>query len=352
MYNLEINLIHHQYPIYIQNGLFENIGIEMKKRYSKKKITILTDYHVEKIYGENLKNNLLKNDFLVKVISIPPGEKSKSIDTLMSIYENLLDFQMTRDDVMIILGGGVVGDVGGFAAATFLRGISFIQIPTSLLAQIDSSIGGKVAVNLERGKNLIGSFYHPEAVFIDPEVLKTLDPRFFNDGMAEVIKYACIKDKTLFYDLLEGTQQDLYKNLESIIYKCCTIKKEIVQRDEKDHGERMLLNFGHTIGHAIEKYFDYTTYTHGEGVAMGMAHITKRSEELGITKMGTFGELVKVLKKYDLPFEMPLMEKENMIKHIGVDKKRKEKSIYIILLKEIGESFIQNIKEEEMHAYL
>ncbi|MDV2934331.1 3-dehydroquinate synthase, partial [Enterococcus faecalis] len=171
-------------------------------------------------------------------------------------------------DLIIALGGGVVGDLAGFVASTFLRGISFIQIPTSLLAQVDSSVGGKVAVDLERGKNLVGSFYHPELVLIDPNMLGTLPEKYFNDGLGEVIKYGCIKSKELF-EKLEGfeNKEDLKENIGEIIYECCNIKREVVEYDEKDLGERMILNFGHTLGHAIEQIYNYETYSHGEAVA-------------------------------------------------------------------------------------
>ncbi|MDK2918897.1 MAG: 3-dehydroquinate synthase [Candidatus Petromonas sp.] len=348
-----VELQQKKYPIFIQRGLIKNIGQKLKNIYKNKKIAIITDTNVENLYGEKLRDSLQKEDYLIKTIIVEPGEKSKSFEALQKIYDELLDSEMTRGDLLITFGGGVVGDLGGFAASTFLRGIPFVQIPTSLLAQIDSSVGGKVAVNLPRGKNLVGSFYHPEAVFIDPDLLKTLDRRFLHDGMAEAIKYGLIKDKQLFQKLFNyETKEELFENMEQIIYRCCSIKKMIVEKDEKDTGERMLLNFGHTIGHAIEKYFKYEKYTHGEAVAIGMLAITKKSEEIGITEKGTADLIKEILIKYELPYEMPEMDMEKLMKTIGVDKKNKGQIISIVLLKGIGDSFIKKIDRDGIVKYI
>lgn len=353
MNNLEVNLPQKKYSIIIKKGILGNIGEEIKKIYKNKKIAIITDSNVEGLYGQKIINQLNINDFQTTTIVIQPGEKSKSLESAKDIYEKLLDFEITRGDMIIALGGGVVGDLAGFAASTLLRGIPFIQIPTSLLAQIDSSVGGKVAVNLPMGKNLVGSFYHPEAVFIDPQLLRTLDKRFLYDGMAEVIKYGCIKDKGLFDKLMNiETEDELFDNIEEIIYRCCDVKRDMVQRDEKDKGERMLLNFGHTIGHAIEKNFNYKTYTHGEAVAIGMYNITKRSEELGITKEDTAKVIQKLLIKYNLPHGMPDVPKVDIIKAIGLDKKNKGDRLSIILLREIGNSLIKNIDRKDAERYI
>lgn len=353
MYEIGINLPQRSYSILIKEGLINNIGEEIKKIYRNKKIAVITDSNVEKLYGEEIISNLRKNDFEMKMITINPGEKSKSLDVLHYVYNELLDFGITRGDLIIAFGGGVVGDLTGFAAATLLRGIPFIQIPTSLLAQIDSSIGGKVAVNLEKGKNLVGSFYHPKAVFIDPELLKTLNKRFLHDGMAEVIKYGCIKDEALFDKLLKiNNEEDLFENIEEIIYTCCNIKKDVVEMDEFDTGERMILNFGHTLGHVIEKYYCYEKYTHGEAVAMGMYHITKKSEEMGITKKGSANLIKEILNKYSLPYEFPNMDNDKSIETIGLDKKNKGNQMNIILLEKIGYGFIKRINKEEINNYL
>ncbi|MCY6369993.1 3-dehydroquinate synthase [Clostridium ganghwense] len=353
MKELGINLIENSYPIYIKKGLIDSIGEEIKKISTNKKIAIITDENVDKFYGEKVKNKLEENNFEVFKIVLKPGEKSKSFDVLLKVYDKLLDFGITRGDLIIALGGGVIGDLTGFAAATLLRGIPFIQIPTSLLAQIDSSIGGKVAVDLPRGKNLVGNFYHPKAVFIDPNVLKTLDKRFLYDGMAEVIKYGCIKDKNLFDDLLKyDGEEDLFYHMEDIIYACCSIKKEVVEKDEKDTGDRMLLNFGHTIGHAIEKYFNFEKYTHGEAVALGMYAITKKSEDMGITKKGTCENIKHILKKYKLQYKINFEDKDKILEAINLDKKNKGEFINVILLNYIGEGVIKKINKEEIIKFI
>ena len=272
---------------------------------------------------------------------LAPGEKTKSFSTLPSIYNELLDFKLTRKELIITLGGGVIGDLGGFVASTFLRGVSFIQIPTSLLAQVDSSVGGKVAVDLEKGKNLVGSFYQPKAVFIDPDVLNTLPEKFYKDGMAEVIKYGCIKDRDFFYMLKSlKSREEVMNNIEDILYKCCYIKKSVVERDEKDLGERMLLNFGHTLGHAIEKYYNFTGYSHGEAVAIGMYNISLKSEDEGITEKGVAEEIKEILINYDLPYKVDIKDNNKIIDTISLDKKNIGNVLKVILLKSIGESII------------
>ncbi len=352
MYRLEIKLPLKNYHVLIKPSIIDNIGDELAKIYENKRIAIITDHNVERIYGEKLINNLEIKGYEANTISVEPGENSKSIETLSKLYDRLLDTNITRKDMIIAFGGGVIGDLGGFAAATLFRGIKYIQIPTSLLAQIDSSIGGKVAVNLSRGKNLVGNFYHPEAVFIDPELLKTLPKRYLSDGMAEVIKYACIKDIDLFNKLagLE-TEFDLFSIIHEIIYTCCNIKKEIVEKDEKELGDRMLLNFGHTIGHAVEKAFNYERYTHGEAVAIGMYYITKRSEDIGITKKGTASLIKKLLVKFELPLELPEIGHNMLLEAINLDKKSEAEFLNIVLLKEIGDSFIKKIKKEDINSF-
>ncbi|AEB77026.1 3-dehydroquinate synthase [Clostridium botulinum] len=353
MKELRINLGENSYSIFIDRGLIASIGRKIKDIYSNNKIAIITDKNVDKFYGDIVVKNLIDSGFNVKKIVINPGEKSKSVDVLLEVYDSLLEFGITRGDLIIALGGGVVGDLTGFAAATLLRGIPYIQIPTSLLSQIDSSIGGKVAVDLPKGKNLIGNFYHPKAVFIDADVLKTLDKRFFYDGMAEVIKYGCIKDKKIFYNLLNfNTHEELMNNIEYIIYSCCSIKKDVVEKDEKDMGDRMLLNFGHTIGHAIEKHFGFDKYTHGEAVALGMYAITKKSESMNLTKKGTSKLIRDILIKYNLEWDIYIDDKESILYTISLDKKNKGEFMNIVLLNEIGEAFIHKVNKKEVVNFI
>lgn len=343
---LNVDLGERSYPIIIENGIIDNVSAEICKFYKGKKIFIVTDDNVNSHYGEVVTESLNESGFEVKLMSLKPGEESKNFNTLPQVYNELLDFNLTRSDLIIALGGGVIGDLTGFVASTYLRGVDFIQIPTSLLAQVDSSVGGKVAVDLKRGKNLVGSFYHPKCVLIDPNVLETLEERFLIDGMAEVIKYGCIKDSE-FFEFLEKIEnnQQLIDNMGIIIHKCCDIKREVVENDEKDLGERMLLNFGHTLGHAIEQYYNYSKYSHGEGVAIGMYVISKLSEEKCLTKQGTSERIKNILLKYKLPYDMDV-KVEDILEAINLDKKKLGKNLNVIILKEIGNSEIYKTTAE------
>jgi len=353
MQSLSINLAQKQYPIMIEKGLLAEVGKHLYSNYHSKKIVIVTDATVDALYGNILINSLAEQGFLVSKVVIPPGEKSKSMVMLEYLYSKFLDFKLSRSDLIIAFGGGVVGDLVGFAASTFLRGVPYIQIPTTLLAQIDSSIGGKVAVNLANGKNLVGAFYHPEAVFIDPKLLETLPLRVLRDGIAEVIKYSVISETTLFVDLSRyQDEQEFLANIENIIATCCQIKQQFVEEDEKDTGVRMILNFGHTIGHAVENYFNYETYTHGEAVAIGMAHITAGSEALGITTPGTAQALSKLIQKYGLPTTATEYDSQSLLTAITLDKKNSTNGLHIIILASMGKPLIQKIQTTEMHLYL
>lgn len=349
--NVEVSTRH--YPIYIEENLFLNIGYEISKIYKGSLIAVITDENVAFEYGNNIKTKLENMKFKVEMIVIKAGEQSKSLLEYNNLCTRLLDIGITRGDLIIAFGGGVVGDVAGFVAATLMRGIDYVQIPTTLLSQVDSSIGGKVAVDHAKGKNLIGSFYHPLAVFIDPLLLRTLKQKYLNDGMGEIIKYACIKNKDMFKKLTDIPYKECFNSeIESLIYECCKIKVMIVNGDEKDRGERKLLNFGHTIGHAIEAYYNFSKYTHGEAVAMGMYTITKNMELEGITKKGTSNYIKNLLEKFNLPLSTENIEYEKLIKIISLDKKFDKEYIDLVGLNEIGESFIKKVSKSELRRYL
>lgn len=353
MKKIKVEIPNNTYELIIEDGLINNIGSEVLKVYDGDKIAIITDENVDKHYGEIVEESLKSVGYSTLKIVLQPGEKNKSMETLMDLYDKLLDYKLNRGNLIIALGGGVIGDLTGFCASTLLRGIPFIQIPTSLLAQIDSSIGGKVAIDLPRGKNLVGSFYHPKAVYIDPMVLKTLDRRFLNDGLGEVIKYGLIRDRSLFEKLKQmGSYTDLLSGLEDIIYTCCDIKRSIVEADEKDTGERMILNFGHTIGHGIEKLQNYEGLSHGEAVSVGMYQITLNSEREGLTEKGTVREIRDVLYKFNLPYQVENIDREELIEAVGLDKKNVGAAMNLILLKNIGEAFIHKISKEEASKFI
>lgn len=342
---LVVDLGERSYPIIIEDNLLDRVADEIGKVFKGKKIFILTDENVNRHYGHRVSKKLVESGYDVKIGVLPAGEETKSFFTLPKVYNDLLDFNLTRSDLIISLGGGVIGDLGGFVASTYLRGVSFVQIPTSLLAQVDSSVGGKVAVDLEKGKNLVGSFYHPKLVLIDPLVLQTLDERFLTDGIAEVIKYGCIKDKSLFEYLNNTENTEVINNIGTVIHRCCDIKRQVVENDERDNGERMLLNFGHTIGHAIEQYYNYSKYTHGEAVAIGMYNISLISERMGLTEAGTSEKIKNILEKYNLPYNMDI-DIENIMDTMNLDKKKLGNKLNVILLSKIGKSEIYKTTNE------
>ncbi|MDP4089718.1 MAG: 3-dehydroquinate synthase [Bacillota bacterium] len=353
MQQIKMNLPGHEYNLFIERGLIKASSVIICELFKCKKIVIVSDKNVFGIYGKTVVEDLMVHGYEVHTVILDPGEESKSIENLQYIYDKLLGYSANRDTVLTALGGGVVGDITGFVASTFLRGVRYIQIPTSVVSQVDSSIGGKVAVNLKRGKNLIGSFYHPSAVIIDPEVLNTLDERYFYDGMAEVIKYGIIRDEELFSNL-EGykNKNDILANIEYIISRCCDIKKEIVEKDEKDTGERMLLNFGHTIGHGLEAYYDYKRYTHGEAVAVGMCEISRIGEQLGLIKKGTKDRVKEILEQFHLPFRIEGADVEKLINIMKNDKKSFDSGLNFILIRKIGDAYIDKLDLNDVKRLL
>ena len=337
---MTVDLNEHSYPIYIERGILKEAAERIAEVYQGSKIMIISDDRVYSYYGEALKKNLSEKYECAETV-IPHGEPSKAFETLPGVYSSLLEAKISRSDLVIALGGGVIGDLAGFAASSYLRGVRLVQIPTSLLAQVDSSVGGKVAVDLPEGKNLVGAFYQPSLVLIDPLVLNTLKERFINDGMGEVIKYGCIKNADLFSTLeSHNSFEDLKEELPAIITRCVDIKRMVVENDQFDTGERMLLNFGHTLAHTIEQHFHYQRESHGEAVAIGMYQITRIAEEKGLTPEGTADRIQQVLKTYGLPFECGLTL-GTLTEAIALDKKNLNGNLNVILLHEIGDSYIE-----------
>lgn len=336
---MKVNLGKESYPIYIEKGLLNHVLSYVQSVFDGKKIMIISDDLVYSYYGEQIKSQL-EQQYIVGSLVIPHGEQSKCFDILPSLYSQLLSFQLTRTDLIIALGGGVIGDLAGFVASTFLRGVSFVQIPTSLLAQVDSSVGGKVAVDLPEGKNLIGAFKHPLMVLIDPMTLKTLDHRYICDGMGEVIKYGCIFDKELFKSLDSyHSYEELFEHIDDIIYRCVDLKRDVVEKDLYDFGDRLALNFGHTLGHAIEQYYHYEKYSHGEAVSIGMVQLSLISEKKALTKPGTSDEIKRVVEKYGLPSVSHVLT-QDLKKAMSLDKKNFHQTLSYVLLKEIGSCFV------------
>jgi len=339
---LNVELGDRSYPIYIGSDLLEDPKI-ITSHIKTKTICIVSNTTVSKLYLENIKN-LLDGYQVVEAI-IDDGEEFKNHDSLNHIYTKLLENQCNRDTTILALGGGVVGDIAGYAAASFLRGIPFVQIPTTLLAQVDSSVGGKTGINHLLGKNMIGAFYQPQAVVIDLNVLKTLDNRQISAGLAEVIKYGLIWDKDFFKYLeqnIDNLKQLDFQNLEYVIYRSCEIKAKVVSEDEKESGIRAILNLGHTFGHAIENCLGYGEWLHGEAVGCGIVLAAKMSLAQGWLSESEFDRVKKLISQANLPIEKPNIDYENFIGAMKLDKKNKNKEIYLVLQQGIGKAIVTN----------
>ena len=348
MPTLTVELPQHEYDIEIDRGNLACCGALSKPLLRGNKVIIVTDTQVAPLYAETVGKSYQAAGFETAVLTVPAGESSKSPEQLAWLWEQMAALGITRTDCVVALGGGVVGDLAGFAAATILRGVDFIQIPTTLLAQVDSSVGGKVAVDLQAGKNLARAFYQPKLVVIDPDVLTTLSDRAFSDGMAEVIKYGCIRNGR-FFALLEelGSRQAIMGHIEDVLICCCDIKRQVVEEDERDTAVRMILNFGHTLGHVYEKAYHYETYTHGEAVAAGMVLAAKLGETLGVTPLGTDVRLSALLERFQLPTQIPC-QREAYAATIGLDKKSDGSQISVILLSAIGQAEIRRMEKTKL----
>lgn len=335
--NIIVNLKHTKYFIKIVNN-FSQIREEIFSLTNKKKICIVTNTTIAKIYKEKI-NKLFQNSKLFW-LELSDGEKYKNFNFLLKIYNFLLKNHFEREDFIVALGGGVVGDTAGFAAATFLRGIKLIQVPTTLLAAVDSSVGGKTGVNLPRGKNLIGSFYQPNLVLVYPQFLKTLPQRELAASLAEVVKYGIIKDKNLFSFLEENYKKILKKDLSiltKIIYDCVKVKAQVVEKDEKEKNLRAILNYGHTLAHSLESATNYTKLLHGEAVAIGMNFAGYLSYKSGLWSLINYKRQNNLLQKLNLPLTLKLANKQKIFNLLYYDKKVKDKKLRFVLPLNIGE---------------
>ncbi|MFI3313374.1 MAG: 3-dehydroquinate synthase [Eubacteriales bacterium] len=338
MGKIHVNLKERSYDIVMETGILSQCGDLTKSVVKGSRVAIVTDSNVNKLYGKTVVNCYRNAGFLAEILEIPAGESSKNPVQLAQLWEDMASMGMTRHDTVVALGGGVVGDLAGFVAATLYRGVAFVQIPTTLLAQVDSSVGGKVAVDLQAGKNLAGAFYQPKLVIIDPLVLDSLSDKVFADGMAEVIKYGCIWDETLFEKLekLEN-RKGIAPEILDVVATCCDIKRIVVEEDELDFGLRMILNFGHTLAHVYEKAYHYETYTHGEAVAAGMVSACKLGVATGVTPADLIPRLEKILTSYGLPTAIPVT-RQDYLDTLHLDKKADGKGIQFILLPQLGKA--------------
>ncbi len=334
------------YEVIIDNDLLDKAGEYIRQRAGGRIAAVITDDIVDGLYYERVHKSLEVNDYQVIKFVFNNGESSKNATNYIKILEFLASNKLSRSDVVVALGGGVVGDLAGFVSATYLRGIKFVQIPTTLLAAVDSSVGGKTAIDLEAGKNLAGAFYQPQVVLCDYSTLDTLPIEVFNDGCAEVIKYGVIASEELFDKCFDGIKE----NIEDIIYECVKIKRDIVSEDEFDTGKRQLLNYGHTIGHGIEACSNYEI-THGKAVAIGMMLITKASVKLGICDEKVLKRLEKLIKLCGLPYDTHYGVSE-LYEIMLSDKKVDGTMINLVVPIRIGEAELKKVSTEEMRDIL
>lgn len=347
---IEVGLGDRSYPIWIGPGLLPRIGEALSEVSFPKKLAIVTNEIVEPLYGNTLRSALENAGYEAHTIVLPDGEGTKTLQVLETIFDGLIESGIDRGCGLLALGGGVIGDIAGFAAASYMRGIPFVQVPTTLLAQVDSSVGGKTAVNHPLGKNLIGAFYQPKYVLIDVDTLKTLEKRDLAAGMAEVVKYGVIRDESFFHYLGENRKkvQDLVpETLVEIIKKSCQIKADIVENDEKEKGLRALLNFGHTYGHAVETLAGYGEYRHGEAVAIGMVVAAQVSRAFDLCSDEDVVVIRTLLADYDLPISPPEFPLDAVIGAMKRDKKVKAGLFTMVLNHGIGRADIHPVTDLE-----
>ena len=353
---LIVGLYERSYPIHIGSGVLNQIGPTLAADPVGKRYGIISDDNVAELYGQQIIASLTDAGLACELIVFPAGEEQKHTLTVTDLASELAGRGFDRGDALVALGGGVVGDITGFLASIYMRGIPFVQVPTSLLAQVDSSVGGKTGVDIPEGKNLIGTFYQPRAVYIDIDVLKTLPPEEFRGGLAEVIKYGVIIDKD-FFAFLEENQKAIRdmepETLVSMIYTCCQIKANVVEQDEREGGLRRILNFGHTIGHAVEAASGFQII-HGLAVSIGMHAVTQLAIQGGYTTDSVLQTLDNLLGAYNLPLEIPAeLDRKKIRAYLQTDKKTVGGHIFFVLPEEIGKVIITDqVRPEDIDLVL
>ncbi len=338
MNQLTVHASSKTYHILVQRGLLERLSPLLDPVAKSKRVFVITDSNVFPLYFSKVEKNLQQGGYDVSHAVIPAGEEHKNMQTVVSLYEQLAEAKLRRNDLIIALGGGVVGDIAGFCAASYMRGIPFVQIPTTLLAQVDSSIGGKTGVDLYAGKNLVGAFWQPSLVLIDPDTLQTLPSVQIKSGLAEIIKSAFIADSALAEKMLQSA--DLEADIEEFILSALRVKQHIVEIDEFEKKERMLLNFGHTLAHAIEKYHHFSGVTHGEAVAVGMYCIQK-AYEAKYAGTAVAEEIKALLQKYQIPFLLNGEDINELLSYIQNDKKSTRDGVHLVVIEKTGKGAIR-----------
>jgi len=351
MSKISVQLGERSYEIVIEPGVLDRAGAEISSMHRGGTVAVISNPRVAGLYASALTRSLDAAGIPHSVFAVPMGERYKSLSTCRKLYEHFLDIKLDRAGMVIALGGGVIGDLAGFTAGTFVRGVDFVQIPTTLLAQVDASVGGKTAVDLPRGKNLVGVFHQPKRVLIDTNTLKSLPKRELRAGLAEVFKHGIIHDQYLFDFTRDNAEALLNAEptaLEVVIRRSCEFKADVVRRDERESGLRAILNFGHTIGHAIETLTGYSRFKHGEAVSMGMAAAARLSAVWGYCTQDACNNLITLLEAAGLPVQLPSMERDSCLAAIQKDKKRALGTIRMVLMKSIGEVFIEEISTEKL----
>lgn len=343
------------YDILVERGSLSDLGQSISNLGFNGKCAVVTNPKVGGLYLEPCLKSLKSSGLNPMVIEIPDGEEFKNLDIASTVFDRLVDEKFERGSLLIALGGGVVGDLTGFVASAYLRGIPFIQVPTTLLSQVDSSVGGKTAVNHRKGKNLIGAFYQPKAVFIDPNVLKTLELREVRAGLAEVIKYGIIRDAD-FFSFLESSGTSLLDyssdSIEKAIVRSCELKALVVSDDETETGVRAILNFGHTFGHAIEAVTGYKKYKHGEAISIGMVLASDFSVKLGRCGSDVSDRIKDLLNSLDLDTKFKDFNIDEILSAMKVDKKVTDGNINMVLLNSIGSVEIVSVDDNEVRSFL
>ena len=341
---IEVKLGSRSYKVHVEYGLLKRTGSIVRSLCSSEKIMILSSLKVYRLYGKIIFDSLSSKGFKVYPFFIPDGETHKNEKTLFKVLRQMTRLSFQRDSCLLTLGGGVTGDLGGFAASIYMRGIQFVQCPTTFLAQVDAGIGGKTAIDFEGVKNLIGSFYQPKVVLVDTAVLKTLNDRQLKTGLAEVIKYGIIQDPIMFGRLETQLEVVLRRNpkiLLELIWRSCQIKAQIVSEDEREGGKRAWLNYGHTLGHALEAYFNYDVLTHGEAIAYGMMFAARLSVQLGLCAEEVADRQINLLRKAGLFRPIRRFNVKKVYEKMFLDKKAKNGQIQFVLTRKIGLVTIQ-----------
>jgi len=352
MNKIIVGLAERSYPIWIGKDIYADLGVALDKVKFPKKVAIVTNPTVGDLYCDQIVDELVQSGRRVDIIRIPDGEEYKTIATLEEVFDVLIDRNFDRYCGLVALGGGVIGDIAGFAAAAYLRGIPFVQIPTTLLAQVDSSVGGKTGVNHPRGKNLIGAFYQPQHVHIDVKALHTLSQREYASGLAEVVKYGIIRDLDFFEWMEKHRQQLVEQSADSLIHavmRSCQIKANVVENDEKEQGLRALLNLGHTFGHAVETLAGYGVIRHGEAVSIGMVMAARISHRLGLCTIEQVNRIIDLLTYFELPVTPPDF---SVAEYLGVmhrDKKVKDGMVRVVLNHGLGSADLHQVDGLDKH---